>query len=125
MSNCINIIKISINLNKKGFIIKNNSKNLNLIKAFLKINIIKFVKISDDKKKLIVFLNYFNNKPIFYNIINMMKYSNKKFISLKCLKDLSLKHNWILILSTNKGILNSYEAIKLNTGGLVLAEIWN
>lgn len=122
-SNCINLIKISIKHKKKGFIIINNKKNLTILKAFLKLNIIKFIKI--DKEKLIVYINYFNEKPIFNNIINMFKPGNKKYLTLKNLKKINKKYNWIFLISSNKGIINSYEAIKLNTGGLLLAKLWN
>lgn len=125
MNNCVNILKISITGGKKGFIIKNNKTNLNIMKAFLKLNIIKFIKINKIKNILIIYINYLNNKPVFVNILNMFKSSNKKYIKLKNLKKMNLKHNWIFLLSTNKGILNSYEAIRLNTGGLLLAGIWN
>lgn len=121
--NCINLIKISIKHKKRGFIINNTKKNINILKVFIKINVIKFINIKNNK--IIVYINYKNNKPIFINIINLFKNSNKKFISLKNLKKISLKHNWIFILSTNKGIINNYEALKLNIGGLVLAKIWN
>lgn len=123
MNNCINIINQSINFKKRGFIIKNSKINLMLLKTFLKINVLKFIKI--EKLQIIAYINYNNNKPVFKNIVNMYKPSKKQFISLKKLKKLKLKHNWILIMSTNRGLINSYEAIKSNSGGLILAKIWN
>lgn len=122
-SNCINIIKLTLKHNKKGFIINNNKNNLNVIKAFIKINVIKFIIIKNNK--IIVYLNYHNDKPVFYNITNLYKSSNKKFISLKNLKKLSLKYNWIFLISSSKGLINNYEAINLNVGGLIIAKIWN
>lgn len=121
--NCINLIKISTKHKKKGFIINNSKKNINILKAFIKINIIKFINIKNNK--IIVYINYKNNKPVFNNIINIFKSSNKKFISLKNLKKISNKHNWVFILSTNKGLINNYEALKLKVGGLIIAKIWN
>ena len=121
--NCINLIKICIKHNKKGFIIKKTNKNINVLKAFIKINIIKFIFIKNNT--ITVYINYKNNKPVFKNIINIFKSSNKKFISLKNLKKINSKHNWIFILSTNKGIINNYEALKLKIGGLIIAKIWN
>lgn len=108
---------------KKGFIIKNNSTNIKILTPYLKINVIKFIKIED--KRITVCLNYVNNKPVFNNIVNLHKSSNKKLISLKTLKKINNKHNWIFLISTDKGILNSYEAVKNNRGGLLLAKIWN
>ena len=123
MNNCINLIKLAIKHKKKGFIIVKNTKNINILKPFLKLNILKFIKIT--KNKIIVYINYINNKPIFKNIVNMFKPSFKKFINLKNIKKISIKHNWILIISTNKGIINNFEALKIKTGGLLLAKIWN
>lgn len=123
MNNCVNILKLSIILNKKGFLIKNNNTNLNILKAFLNINIIKFIKIYNNK--LLVYVNYKNNKPIFNNIINVFKPSYKKYINLDSLIYLSKKYNWIFIISTNRGILNNFEAINLKTGGLIISVIWN
>lgn len=123
MNNCINIIKTSINNKKKGFIIIKNKKNLELIRQFLKIGVISYVITKN--KYLIGFINYKNNKPVFRNIVNIFKPSRKKYISLNNLKKTLSKHNWILILSTNKGILNSLDAVNLNVGGLIIAQIWN
>lgn len=120
---CINGIKLSILYNKKGFIIENNKNNLDLLKNLIKINIIKFIKIED--KKILVFINYINNKPVFKNIINLFKPGHKMFISLKNLKKISEKHNWILIISTNQGVLNNFEAVKKKTGGVLISKIWN
>ena len=123
ISNCINLIKMTIKHKKKGFIINNNKKNLNIIKAFLKINIIKFIKIKENK--LIVYINYFNNKPVFKNILNIFKPGNKKYLTLKNLKKINKKYNWVFLISSSKGIINSYEAATLKTGGLILAKFWN
>lgn len=120
---CINSIKIAILYNKKGFIIQNNKKNLKILEIFLKIRVIKFIKISE--KRLIVYINYIDNKPVFRYITNMFKPGYKYYISLDNLKKINKKHNWILILSTNKGLINNFEAEKNNTGGLVIAKIWN
>ena len=120
---CINITKVCIKHKKKGFIINNNNNNIKILKSLLKINIIKFMVIKNNK--IIAHINYHNNAPIFNNIINLFKPSNKKYISLKNLKKITEKHNWILILSTNKGLINSYEALRLKIGGLVIAKIWN
>lgn len=120
---CINGIKLSILYNKKGFFIQNNKSNLNLLKTFLKINVIKFIKIENEY--IFVQINYINNKPVFTNITNLFKPGHKTFISLKNLKKISEKHNWILILSTSQGILNNFEAIKKNVGGILISKIWN
>lgn len=123
MHNCINIVKISIKNNKKGFIILNNKKNLNILRELIKINLIKYVVIKNEY--VIGYINYLNNKPVFNNIVNFYKTSNKKFIKIKDLKKINKKYGWMFLLSTNKGILNSVDAITLNIGGLIIAQMWN
>lgn len=123
VSNCINLIKLSIKNNKKGFIIYKNNKNLNVLKAFIKINIINYIQIK--KNYIIVFINYVNEKPVYNNIVNVFRPSNKMFITIKEIKKINIKHNWIFLISTNRGIINNNEALKLNVGGLLLVKIWN
>lgn len=123
MHNCINLIKISINHKKKGFIIINNKKNLTIIKQFIKIGIIKYAIIKNEF--IMGFINYVNDRPVFSKILNFYKSSNNKYISLKNIIKMSSKYNWVLILSTNKGIINSIEAIELRVGGLIIAKLSN
>jgi len=120
---CINAIKITILYNKKGFIIQNNKKNLDILKIFLKIRIIKFLKIDNDK--INVHINYIENKPVFKHITNLFKPGHKYYISLKNLKKNNNNHNWILIMSTSEGVMNNFEAEQRNLGGLLIAKIWN
>lgn len=120
---CINSLKISMMYNKKGFITQNNKNNLIILKIFLKLKMVKFLKV--DGKKITVYLNYIENKPVFRNIVNMFKPGHKYYISLKNLKRVNDNHNWILILSTSQGVMNSYEAVEKKLGGLVIAKIWN
>lgn len=120
---CINLIKLTILHNKEGFIIVNNKKNIEVLKIFIKLNIIKFIKI--DGKRIIVWINYINGKPIFKNIVNLYKPGHIYTISLKNLKKVSYNHNWILILSTNKGLMNNFEALRNNVSGVLVAKIWN
>lgn len=120
---CINAVKITILYNKKGFIIQNNKKNLDILKLFLKLRIIKFLKI--DNNKISAYINYIENKPVFRNITNLFKPGHKYYISLKNLKKINNNHNWILIISTSQGIMNNFEAEEKKLGGLILAKIWN
>lgn len=120
---CINSLKIAILYNKKGFIIVNNRNNLKILKIFLKLKIIKFLKILDNK--IYVYINYIKDKPIFCNIVNLFKPGHKYFISLKDIKKINYNHNWLIIISTNKGLMNNYEAEEKKLGGLAIAKIWN
>lgn len=120
---CVNGLKLSILYNKKGFVIEKNKKNLDLLKLLLKLNILKYIKIED--KCVFAYINYINNKPVFNNITNLFKPSHRFYISLKNLKKVSYKHNWILILSTSQGVLNNFEAIEKGVGGVLISKIWN
>ena len=120
---CTNSLKLAIIYNKKGFIIQNNKNNINFFKSFIKLGIIKFIKI--EKIYIKVYINYINNKPIFKNITNLYKPGRKMYVSLKNLKKINDKHNWIIILSTNQGIMNNFEAVKKKIGGVIIAKIWN
>lgn len=120
---CLNAVKITTLYNKKGFIIEKNKNNIDFLKVLLKINIIKFIKINNDK--IYVHINYIDNKPVFKNITNLFKPGYKLYISLKNLKKLSFKYNSIMVLSTSKGILTNFEAIKNNVGGLLIMKVWN
>lgn len=120
---CINSLKISIIHNKKGFVIENNKHNLKILKVFLKLRIVKFLKISNNK--INVYINYIENKPVFTNIVNLFKPGHKYYISLKNIKKINYNHNWLLILSTSKGLMNNYEAEENKLGGLVILKIWN
>ena len=123
MNNGVNLLKLAVLNNKKGFVIKKNNLNTNIIKSFIKIGLIKFIKI--ENKKIIVYINYINNKILFKNIINLWKKNNIKTISYKKLIKINKKYNWIHLISTNKGVLNTYEAIEQKIGGILISQIWN
>lgn len=108
-----NFYKRKLNFNKKDY---------ELIKLFIQLGIIKNVFIEGGNH--FVFFSYYNNKKKFL-IKNMYKPSHKKYIKLNLLKKMVFKKNWILILSTNKGIITSTKAVKLKVGGLIIAKIWN
>lgn len=117
----INTLKININLKKKIMRLKLNKNELILIKLLIKLNIIKFTK-KLNNNIYDVFLNYNCN---FKNIKNLYKPSRKFFLSYNELKKITLKKNWILILSTNKGLLTNFELIKKKTSGILILKLFN
>jgi hypothetical protein len=88
-----NLIKINSFYKQKMFKAKLNKNDLNLLKIFIKINIVKFVKKQKNSNIYIIYLNYFNENIIFKNIINMYKPSQLKYASLKNLKETVKKKN--------------------------------
>jgi len=117
----INNIKIATIYKKKLIRLNLNKSEINLIKILLKLNIIKFIKLNKNNQYDII-INHNNN---FKNIKNLFKPGQKISISMDELKILSFKKNWILILSTNKGILTNFEAIKKKTSGFLIMKISN
>lgn len=116
-----NLIKINYLLKKKKLKINMNKKETKILKIFLQLNIIKLVK--NKKNKFIIYFQYINNNPIFGNIQNMYKPSKLSFINLKQIIKINKKNNYIFFLSTNKGIINNFEAEKNKIGGILILKI--
>lgn len=120
----INLIKVGYkhNLLFQKIILKKN--DLKIIKILIELGILKKI-IKIKKNEFFLYYNYINNlnQKSFYNIKNMYKPSHKKFIKLKELKKLTFTKKFILILSTNKGLMTNFNAIKYKKGGLLVAKI--
>lgn len=118
--NLINLIKLNLIYKKKIIKYKFNKKNINIIKILIILNIIKYVK----KNKKIIFI-YINN---FYkhNYINSFyKPSRSIYLKNSVIKKLTLKKKWIFLLSTNKGVITNFEAVKKKLGGTLILKINN
>jgi len=116
----INLIKLNLIYKKKIFKYKINKKNINLIKILITLNIVKFVK--KNKKFSYIYINNF----VKYNFLkNLYKPSRKITLKNEIIKKLTLKKKWIFLVSTNKGILTNFEAIKKKLGGVILIKINN
>lgn len=111
----INSLKFNIIIKKKNFFVDNNKNNLKLLNLFIKLNIVKFIKV--DNKIIHVTIN---NKIYFKNIKNMYKPSRLIHISLKNIKKMTYKKGWISILSTDKGLMTNLESIKKKVGGTLI-----
>lgn len=125
MHNIINLIKINYKLNNFKFKTILNTKEHNIIKIFIKLNIVKFIKKNIFTKKKLnneyyIYLNYLKNKPVFYNIQNMYRPSFPKYINLKQIKKLNKKNNKLFYISTNRGLLSNIECEKFKCGGLII-----
>jgi ribosomal protein S8 len=116
----LNKIKINNIIKKKILITNINNNELFLLKKLIKLNIIKYV--FKKNSKYIVILNFFKKNKLIFNIKNLFKPSNNNNIKYKNIKKIN-KKNKLLIISTNKGLINNYEAEKKKTGGLVIAYI--
>lgn len=116
----INLIKINI-LNKKNKIILKNLKiNKNLLKILIKLNIIKYIILKNNN--IIIYLNFFKKNKSIFKLKNTFKKTSLKIIKYKNLKKINKKNN-ILILSTNKGLITNYDAMKKKIGGLIILHL--
>lgn len=120
----INLIKINYSLKKKYVKIQLNKKDLELIKIFLRLNIISVVK-EDTKTKnyFTIFFKYLKEEPVFTNIKNLYKPSRPVYIGLNELIKINKKKNNIFILSTNKGLITNFNAEQKKIGGILVMSI--
>ena len=118
----INIIKLN-NLTKKKFsFIKFKKNELDFLKKLIKLNIIKYI--FKYKNKHVLVLNFFKKNKIIFKLTNNYKKSNFKKVKLININKINKKNRFIL-LTTNKGLLDNYEAQKYKIGGLIILTIWN
>jgi ribosomal protein S8 len=117
----INTIKINYILKKKNLKIKLNKKDLQILKIFLKLNIIKLIKKNNNVFN--ISFQYINNDVVFNNIKNLNKPSKPVIVNLKQILEINKKKNHILFLSTNKGLINNFEAEKYKIGGIIILQI--
>jgi ribosomal protein S8 len=120
-ANIINLVKLNLIYKKRIVRTKLNKYEYNLLKALIKINLIKFIKKNEFSYD--IFINYLGNRPLFNNIKNVYKSSQLIFISNKKLKYITNKHKIVLILNTSKGILTNYEAIEMGIGGVIILKL--
>jgi len=115
----INKIKLHLQLKNKFFkttLIKSDFQILNI---FLKLNIIKSVKLYNEK----VYIIYLNNESSFKNFLNLHKPSKPVKINLKNLIKINRKNSNLFLISTNKGVINNLEAEKCKIGGFIILKI--
>ena len=77
------------------------------------------------KKKVQIFLKYYNNEPTISKAVVVSKNKVIPSITWKELRN-TIKRMpiGIIILSTHKGVLSHRDALRLKIGGSVLAEVW-
>lgn len=71
------------------------------------------------KKLLVVYLKYYNQKPVFTNFSFISKPSLKVYFTHKDLKNFFIKngYNLVLIIATPKGLMAGESALYKNLGG--------
>jgi ribosomal protein S8 len=120
-NNIVNLINNNIKKNKKIILIKKKKKIINLLKLFIKLNLIKFIKINK-YNNILLYLNPLFLKKRTFTLKNLYKSSNIKYIKYINIKYLN-KKNELFILSTSKGLMDNYSAYKKKSGGIILMYI--
>lgn len=115
------INKIKLHLKLKNSIFKTNlvKSDFEIIKIFIKLNIIKSVKLYKKNKFIITI----NNNSSFNNFLNLHKPGKPVKISLKNIIKINRKNHKLFIISTNKGLINNLEAEKYKLGGFIILNI--
>lgn len=129
-----NILINNFNQIQKGFLNKKIYVSLKSTKFLIKIldciqnegYILGYSYDKYNKNKIKVYLKYDDNfNPILTKFIPISKPSRKMYITYKILVKYSkyFANDFILILSTNKGIITHQQALKLGIGGKVICKL--
>lgn len=116
-------LKNAVLKNNTSFIVHYSNINYLICEYFFLNNFfseIYYLCFNDEVVFIFIVMNTFEGGLIFYNITF---FYNKSFnLVLKCddVKNRLFKYKSMFLLSTSKGILNSFEAINLGVGGVVL-----
>lgn len=123
LSNMVSIIKMGYNLKLQKVEILNSSLCVKVLLLLYKLGYIKGYTVKD-KKSIIVFLKYINNKPCIRNIYRVSTPGRRVYLTLnKLKKNLRRKNNGFYIFSTNRGLLTDEEVLTFNLGGEVLLKV--
>lgn len=108
--------------NKDQFIkIPYSKKGFDLIKILYKLGYINNYYL--DFNKINIEFNYYQNRFICNGFFFYSKPGYRKFISISQLRRVYKNKSKLYILSTPYGICTTLDALKLNTGGIILVEI--
>ncbi|XAO72546.1 MAG: 30S ribosomal protein S8 [Candidatus Vidania fulgoroideorum] len=108
-------LKNSIYTGKKIFFVKNNKIVNGIIKLMYRMKI--FIKYYKKKLFTVIMINKKINTKFLLSIKRISKRSKRIFINKKFIKKTKDK---LIIISTDKGIINNYEAIKQKKGGEII-----
>jgi ribosomal protein S8 len=98
-----------------------NKKGLDIIKILYNLGYI--VSYNLDFNKIIVELRYYQDNPVLNGFFFYSRPGHVKTISINKLRQVFKRKNKIFILSTSIGICTTQDALRLNIGGILLAEI--
>lgn len=120
VSNLIANINHGYLKNKLSVHIVPNKLVFKLLNILYDIGYIRGFSFNPDRKRVCVFLKYFNNKKVLNFIKRVSTPGHKIYWSYLKLRYMSVKLHYTYVVSTSKGLLLSHEAISKKVGGEIL-----
>lgn len=126
VSNFIISIKNSAAARRKDVILSYSKINKNIAEVLIKEGFLSSIKedVVDKNKVLVATLKYSKRVPVIRDVKVISKPSLRVYTDLKNINEIKRKGRYKVILSTNKGIMESREARKLGVGGEILFTIY-
>jgi ribosomal protein S8 len=124
VSNFVSLLNQALKTNKFIFYVPYNKINFNISSLLYKENLIYSYQINYLTKKIKISLNKSDDQYSFNRVIRVSKPSKRIYYNSSDVKRKINKENCFYILSTNIGVITSNEAVKKNTFGEVLMEIF-
>tara|TARA_B100000035_G_C20856547_1_gene489906 strand:- start:376 stop:756 length:381 start_codon:yes stop_codon:yes gene_type:complete len=115
----LNKLKNASRLNKEVVYLNFDLKYLEVLRVLYREGFIQGYKIDKKNYQTIVYLRFFQNRPVIGKLQFLSVPSRERFISYKNLCLISNKKTFIL-LSTDKGLRTIYECKKQKLGGKLL-----
>jgi small subunit ribosomal protein S8 len=109
---------------KNIIVVPYSNVKIAILKIFKEKNIVKTIKLKEEnnKKFLIVYLNYINNNPPFEDLIRASKPGRRVYMGYRDLRPVRGGYGF-RIISTSRGIMLDSEAKKRKLGGEVICEV--
>jgi small subunit ribosomal protein S8 len=104
--------------------VMNSKKNIELLKALIKKNLIKSYKVFEKFYQIRVYLKYDEeSKPIVTHFTRESKPGKRKYVKA-CEIPVIRRGLGVALVSTSQGIKDGYSARKMNLGGELICTIW-
>jgi ribosomal protein S8 len=107
-------LKNALSVRSESIVISKSLKSINILDVLYKKGFIQSYKVFS--KKIIVYLRYLNNKPVFKSFKFLIKSINSKNLSFKNLCKISNKST-TLFVSTAKGVFTTIDCKKKKISG--------
>jgi len=111
---------------RREIVLPYSKLNHEIGKTLVKLGFLEDIKEKEENKKkiLLALLKFEKRTPILAGVQIFSKPSLRIYESSKKLRDLEIKGNKTVVVSTNQGVMTGKEARKKGLGGEVLFAIW-